>query len=501
MKKIFPSLVYNPITIAGSAIALTSFGLILFLIVLEMTAHTSKPYMGIIAFVILPAFLIMGLLIVAYGVLKEHKKRQSGQSVPAKFPVIDLNETKQRTAVLFFSVVTILLLVFSAFGSYKAYEYTDSDEFCGTICHTVMEPEYVAYQSSPHSKVGCVKCHIGPGADWFVRAKISGAYQVYSVLFDKYSRPIPTPIKDLRPAQETCEQCHWPKHFFSEKKVSFDYFLSDEKNTRTSMSMLLKIGGGNSEVGITSGIHWHMNIANEISYIASDETRQSIPWVKMKSNDGKETVYYSEEAAPAGFTPDAATARKMDCIDCHNRPSHIFNEPDRMVNLFISSGLIDSTLPYIKSIAVQSLEIPYTTRNEGNEKIEHFIRDFYSANYADIAKTKKESITQAVQTVKRIFARNYFPEMKVSWKRFPDNIGHMYYNGCFRCHDGKHKSKDGKVISKECGICHSIIAQETSERMQQVSMSGLTYAHPVDLGDAVEKQLCTDCHGVNKKKF
>src|SRR5690606_23651912 len=273
MKQKLPSTFYNPITLTGAAIAVISFSLILFLAMLEFIGEEHKPYVGILAFVVLPGIMICGLLLIAFGIFREHKLNKQGKRRERIFPILNLNDPKHRTAFTIFSVVTILLIVFTAFGSFKAYEYTDSDEFCGTMCHTVMEPEYTAYQSSPHAKVGCVSCHIGPGATWFVRSKLSGAYQVYSVLFNKYPKPIPTPIENLRPARETCEQCHWPSHFFSEKKEDNVYFLSDEKNSRWTLSLLLKVGGGNEETGNTAGIHWHMNIANQIVYYASDRTR------------------------------------------------------------------------------------------------------------------------------------------------------------------------------------------------------------------------------------
>jgi amino acid transporter len=258
MKKKFPDSFYNPITFAGAIIASVSFGLILFLSVLDVTSAETNPYLGIITFIIFPAILIFGLLLIALGIYRTQRQKVKGTYRARYFPVIDLNDHKYRTSFTIFSVGTILFLVFTAFGSYKAYEYTDSVEFCGTICHNVMNPEYTAYKNSPHSRVACVQCHIGAGTSWYVKSKISGAYQVYSVLFHKYSKPIPTPVENLRPAQGTCEQCHWPKNFFSEKKVDFHYYLSNEKNTASSLTMLLKIGGGNSEMGTSAGIHWHM---------------------------------------------------------------------------------------------------------------------------------------------------------------------------------------------------------------------------------------------------
>ena len=148
MKKRFPSSFYNPLTIAGALIAIISFGLILFLMLLELLAKEHKPYMGIIAFVILPGILITGLLLIAFGAYREHMREKSGHFRHYNFPVLDLNNPQHRRAFTIFSVGTILLLLFTAFGSFQAYEYTDSDQFCGTVCHKVMDPEYTAYQSS-----------------------------------------------------------------------------------------------------------------------------------------------------------------------------------------------------------------------------------------------------------------------------------------------------------------------------------------------------------------
>lgn len=498
MLKKLPQSFYAPLSLAGVVIAAISFGLILFLMALEFFAHETKPYMGIIAFIILPAIMICGLLLVAFSVWREHSRRKRGVALDRKLPVLDLNDPRHRRAATMFTVVTILLLVFSAFGSFKAYEYTDSDEFCGTMCHAVMHPEYIAYQNSAHSRVGCAKCHIGPGADWFVQAKISGAYQVYSVLFNKYSRPIETPIKNLRPAQHTCEQCHWPKHFFSEKKVSGNYYLSDESNTLHSLTMLMKVGGGSQEAGVSNGIHWHMNIANDIYYYTEDETRQSIPWVKAIDKQGKETIYAIEEEK--NRVPSPEHLRKMDCIDCHNRPAHIYNQPDKMLNKYMTSGLISSSLPYIKSISLDVLEREYFSTEEALNKIETHITNFYRASYPAIIQNKEALVKTAIASVQEIYSKNYFPSMKVNWKQYPNNLGHMYYEGCFRCHDGKHKSPEGKVISADCGICHSIIGQKIGNEKELVSLDGLPFVHPSNLNKGVEINQCPDCHGVYQKE-
>jgi hypothetical protein len=494
MTRKLPSSFYNVMSMVGAAIAAVSFGLILFMMLLEAIADSSKPYVGIIAFVILPAILLIGVAIFVGGIVREHRRVRSGKPHGMHLPQIDLNNPRHRTALAGSVVGAILLLLFSAFGSFQAYEATDSDQFCGETCHTVMEPEYTAYQYSPHARVGCVKCHIGPGAGWFVRSKLSGAYQVYAAAFDKFPRPIPTPIENLRPAQETCEQCHWPKHFFNEKRHTNTYFLSDEENTRWTLDLLMKIGGGNVEAGPTSGIHWHMNIAHEVEYIALDTTRQVIPWVRVKTGYNTERVYRNTEIEVSEDSLQKSFRRRMDCIDCHNRPTHIFHPPAQSMNHVMSQGWIDPALPNIKSLSVQVLETGYTTKASGLDSIGLLVREYYATEYPHLVETHQDKIVRAIEELQKIYSRNYFPEMRVDWKRFNDNIGHMFYPGCFRCHDGKHVADDGKVLSRDCNTCHTILAQEMQGDSLRLSLGGVEYRHPVDVGDAWKEMNCSDCH-------
>ena len=498
MKRIFPRSFYNTTTLAGLAVSLVSIGLILFLVVLEALDEHPKPYIGILAFIIVPMFLILGVLLIFVGAIRERKRMVSDRGEDGHLPRIDMNDPKQRRTVFVFSIGTIVLLLCSAFGSFKAYEYTDSDQFCGEMCHKVMEPEYTAYQYSPHAHVGCAQCHIGSGADWFVKAKLSGSYQVYSVLFNKYSRPIGTPVRNLRPAQQTCEQCHWPRQFYSNKQIQKTYFMSDSANTKWSLNLLVKIGGGNDYAGPTEGIHWHMNIANEVSYVATDTARQVIPWIRIKMKDGSERTYKSTENPMSDSALAAAEHRRMDCIDCHNRPTHIYHAPQQSVNNALASGWISPSLPFIKTTAVQALEGSYSNKERALDSIKQVITGFYNEKFPQIASTHTAEIQQAVGEVQKIYSRNYFPEMQVSWKHFPDNIGHVRSLGCFRCHDGKHVTDDGKVITKDCAACHTIIGQQNGNEPLRESLLGLEYRHPADIGDAWKEMNCSECHNANQ---
>jgi nitrate/TMAO reductase-like tetraheme cytochrome c subunit len=343
-----------------------------------------------------------------------------------------------------------------------------------------MKPEMVTYHNGPHARVACVECHIGPGATWFVKSKLSGTYQVYATLMDKYPRPVPTPIKNLRPAQETCEQCHWPKKFSGNLERTYNYFLGDETNTPFTVRMLMHVGGGDPTRGPTGGIHWHMNVANKIEYIATDDARQKIPWVRMTDPQGVVTEFRTPR-----FTNDISefNIRTMDCMDCHNRPAHTYETPNDAVNLALSLGGIDRSLPYIKTNAVFALTRAYTNEAQAVRSIATFLAGKYP---------NEPRVKQAIASVQQIYTNNFFPEMKADWRAYPDNRGHKDWQGCFRCHDGRHKSADGQRVIKadDCNSCHTILAQGSGAELNMLTPNGQTFRHP---GDEVDG-ACNDCH-------
>jgi nitrate/TMAO reductase-like tetraheme cytochrome c subunit len=486
-----PSLFRNLTSLLGAVIVVASLGCIIFLFVAEIFESHSNPYVGIITYMILPGLLIFGLAVMLVGALFERRKRRrmSTEEIGA-YPLIDLNDPRSRRRLVAFLGVSLVFLCASAFGSYRAYEYTDSVAFCGQLCHSVMKPEFVAYQASPHARVRCVDCHVGPGAGWYVRSKLSGAYQLYSVTFNKFPRPVPTPVHNLRPAQDTCEQCHWPEKFFGAQLKIFNRYGYDEHNTPKQIRMLINTGGGSPESGQVFGIHWHMNIANEITYISTDDHRQVIPWVRVKDRQGNVTEYTLKDAK---LTPEQIARepqRRMDCVDCHNRPSHQYVPPDRAVNEGFVSGRLDVSMPFLKQQAVDVLTRQYATTEEAMNGIQSSLDGYYRKNYADLYTSKPQAIKSAIAEVQRIFKTYIFPEMKVDWQTHPDNIGHLYFQGCFRCHDGNHVSKEGKVVRNDCNICHTVLDQR--EDGKPVAIKEGAFAHPLDMD--VSRSNCTDCH-------
>jgi hypothetical protein len=495
MKRRLPDAFYNPLSVGGAVLAAVSFATIVFLTGVDLLTSQPAAYIGIITYVILPVPLLLGLLIVPVGILRERRRRKRGMPASRLLYTLDLNKPHQRTALTLFTAFTAILLLFSAYGSYRTFEYTESVGFCGTTCHNVMEPEYTAYQNSPHARVKCVDCHVGSGAGWYVRSKLSGAYQVYAVLAGVYPRPIPTPIHNLRPAQETCEQCHWPAHFSGDKEVVNTYFRSDENNSPWTIALLMKIGGGSAGRGSPGGIHWHMNIANEITYAATDTLRQSIPWVRMRNRLTGEAHEYTMRDAPISPEDLGRLSRStMDCIDCHNRPSHIYRPPVRLVDQSLARGRISTAIPGIRAAAIDLLVAPYSSGEAASDSIPLLLMESYTKRMGTIPDTLRPLLDAAARELTEQYRHNFFPGMGVSWRAYPNNIGHMTDLGCFRCHDGNHVSGDGRVISKDCNSCHTIMYQGPDPRPTALTAGGQAFRHPEDVGDAWQTTNCKECH-------
>ena len=472
---------------AVTGVVMAAFGFIVgtTLIVIDMQVHLDNPYTGIFTYMVVPAILILGLFLILVGALRARKQDRLAHPDIGRMPVINMNDPVHLRNFLVVTVVTLLFICLSVVGGYRTYHFTESVEFCGKTCHSVMKPEYTAYQNSPHANAGCTKCHIGPGADFFVKAKLNGLYQVYSTLFNKYNRPIPAPVHNLRPAKETCYTCHWPEKFFGATELKRTYFRADEENSPWTIQMLLKVGGGGSGHGPhPQGIHWHVTADNKIEYIATDEKRLEIPWIRMTNPDGSQTIFENPDNP---LTPEqiaSSEIRTMDCIDCHNRPTHQFHSPERALNDALASGQLDATLPEIKRLASDALSDDYETEGEALAAIAESLSEAYPADKAQ----------EAIAAVQRIYSQNMFPEMKVSWKEYPDHIGHMNTPGCFRCHNGDHENEQGRTITRDCNACHTIIAQGPGLDVESINTGGLPFKHPEDIDEEWKESRCDDCH-------
>jgi hypothetical protein len=320
-----------------------------------------------------------------------------------------------------------------------------------------MKPEYTAYINSPHARVACAECHIGPGASWFVKSKLSGVGQVIAVALNNYPRPISVPVENLRPARETCEQCHWPARFSGDQFKVYTSYGTDEQNQPSTTVLLMKVGGHTWRG--SAGIHGvHLDANAKVVYTATDGHRQVIPQVIYTAPDGKVTVYNSTSAKATEADLARGEKRTMDCVDCHSRPTHTFQLPERAVDLAIGQGQMSPTLPYIKKEAVAALRADYPDGDTAVRKIAASLDGFYKTKYPQVYGSNAAGVQSAIKAVQTIYLNNVFPEMKVTWGTYPNNLGHMDFPGCFRCHDGDHASKDGRMIPNDCSTCHDLLA-------------------------------------------
>lgn len=477
----------NWVGLAGVILTICSLVALVILIAFDLIWGFDRPYLGILIYMVLPGIVFFGLFLIAAGAWYR-RRQQSKPGAPPSLPRVDLNDPRHRRNLIITVCCAFIFLIFSAFGTYQAYQVTESVAFCGLLCHQVMEPVYTTYQDSPHARVACVECHIGPGAEWFVRAKISGLRQVYAVLANSYPRPIPVPVENLRPARETCEHCHWPEKFTGSLELRRRHYLPDEDNTPFELTMLVKVGGANPQHGPVGGIHWHMAVANDIEYIPADNTRQVIPWVRVTNRETGRVVTYESQSNPLTPEQQAGPIRKMDCVDCHNRPTHIFHSPNDALNISLWLDRMDSSIPGIKFNASQSLaeNAEAESKTEGLRQISESLTEKYSG-YEDRGK-----IRQAITETQNIYRNNFFPEMKTSWQVRPNNSSHFIWPGCFRCHDGDHVSQTGKAISSDCNDCHTIISQAMGDEPPTTNLEGLPFAHPG--GEIPGGIACNFCH-------
>jgi NapC/NirT cytochrome c family, N-terminal region len=440
----------NWISLIGVVLVTTSA--VLWFLLLPVTAGVGvqNPYLGILLYLVLPGAFFLSLLLIPLGVVRK-RRRLKARGLLERPVSVDFRSPAFRHVATFIGVTTFANLIIGSQFTYSAVNYMDSVTFCGETCHVVMQPEYTAYQNSPHSRVECVACHIGPGASWFVRSKLSGVRQVFAVAFHTYSTPIPTPVTNLRPARETCEACHWPARFTGDRLEIIPSYADDATNTRTETVLLMHIGGG-----FGRGIHGvHVGAGVTIRY-ASDEARQNIPWVSYQRGSAAPVAY----AAP-GFKPDdlnRLTTRVMDCVDCHNRPTHTFELPERAVDEEMSRNGISARLPFAKKESVAILKASYASRADAASRLPAAFEAFYKQKYADVYAQRQAEVQRSAQTVLAIYDRNIFPAMKVTWGTYPNNLGHMDFPGCFRCHDDSHKSAGGKTVPQDCNACHNILA-------------------------------------------
>jgi hypothetical protein len=489
------SIFRHPLAAVGGAMVVAGALVFLVLFAVDLTSGSQNPYRALITFIGLPALITLGALLFLLSLrLQVRAAHKRGEKVRFHLRVEPSDPRYMRSLWLFIGLVVVLLAVM-AFSGFKAYDATETVAFCGETCHTVMEPQAVTYENSPHARVACSECHIGPGASFWVRSKVDGLRQVWKTITNSFDRPIETPIRNLRPAQQTCEECHWPEQFYGQKLVNRSYFRTDEANSPWTISLLVNVGGGNPRTGAQEGIHWHMIVANKVEYAAADFARQDIVWVRRTDSAGNVTVY-TDPNNPVDPEADGLEVRRFDCIDCHNRPSHQFEPPATALNRALSMGQISPDLPYVRKVGLDLLNAAYTTREEANARIPEGLREYYRVNYGGRYDELAGAIEQASTALLGIYNANFFPEMKTDYRVRTNNLSHFVNDGCFRCHFSDLQDQAGTRITSTCTSCHSIVAQGPSPDVNALEsdIAGLPFEHPAEIGDVWQTVRCTQCH-------
>jgi hypothetical protein len=433
-----PALTRNPTSLAGAVLTTLSAAGFLVFVALEMFGLLASPYSGLIGYVLVPAIFLAGLLLVPVGMWREARRRRRG-TAPWAWPAVDFNRPRTRAitaAIIFLTIVNVSLIALASVG---VVHYTESDAFCGQVCHTPMTPEFTAHQFSPHANVACVQCHVGPGAGGFVTAKKNGTRQLYLVATGHYSRPIPEPGDRLPGVTGTCAGCHTAGRPNRDITRTIASYGDDETSTEspTQLTMLMAAN------------HWHARADVSVEYVATDPTRQEIPYVRATNAQGQVTEYFAEGVAerPAGVL------RRMDCVDCHNRPAHTFAvSAERAVDAAIADGRMSRALPFARREVVAAVSKAYPTEDAAVAGIDRDLRASWSA----IAASRTADVAGAVTAAQTLYRQNVFPSMKVGWGTYPTNLGHTETPGCFRCHDGSHVAKSGALVRPDCELCHKV---------------------------------------------
>ena len=421
----------------------------LFVLAVQMRGHAENPYIGIVVFIIVPIIFLAGLCIIPLGIFLG--RRRLKRRLQAE--IVDRRRAFRRLGV-FLAVTTLINVVLGTQFTYRAVEHMESVQFCGQTCH-VMKPEFMAHQYSPHARVECVDCHVAPGARGWFKSKTEGTRQLLQVTFNSYPRPIPPALETGRlvPARETCEQCHWPEKFAAAKLRVLPKFGDDETNTPTYTVLMMLVGGS-----LMPGIHGaHFAPGVEIRFASADSQRQTIPWVEYRNTrTGESRTYLAPVVARESV--HSLPQYTMQCVDCHNRPTHAFDLPERAVDRALAGGFLPCTLPFIKTKSVELLKANYASSAEAAQRIPAALEAYYRQTYPDKYVERASDIASAGSVLFSLYSRNVFPDLKVTWGTYPNNVGHQDFPGCFRCHDGAHESTDGKTITQDCNVCHQLLA-------------------------------------------
>lgn len=450
------------ISMLGVALTTTAGFSWLFVLPSHMSGRSADPYVGILIFLIIPALLFAGLALIPIGVFLARRQVVAGlRALPDRKAAL-------RRLGTFLALMTFVNLLIGSQATYRAVQHMETDQFCGQSCH-VMKPEFTAWKHAPHSRVECVECHIAPGASGWLKAKMNGSGQMLAVLLNTFPRPIESAMESnkLVDSAETCERCHARDRKVGSRIKVFPSFKDDEGNTKTTTVLTMRVGGG------AAGIHGaHMGSGVSIRYAAADPKRQNIPWVEYRDSKGVVETFIAGDAKPG--SSESLPKFEMQCVDCHNRPAHSFQTADRAMNEAIASGELPARLPFLKKTGLALITANYVSEEAAAESIPAKLAEFYRTRYPEVAASQTTAIASAGKGLAAIYGRNIFPDLKVVWGTYPNNLGHTDAPGCFRCHDDNHAAANKKTIPNDCTTCHQMVAvdEPSPEVLKTLGITG-----------------------------
>ncbi len=397
-------------------------------------------------------------------------------------------------------VAGIALAVVGAVGI-VAWEYTNSNAFCTNSCHQVHPEEPRAHAVSAHARVNCVECHMGrlPTLQLMV-AKVGHWREPWAMLTG-YERP--RMAHTMRPARDSCENCHWPTNVHDDKVRTKVHYDTDAKNTESRTRLIVHTGGGEAREGVTRGIHWHVD--QNVEFVTDDVQKRTIPWVRITDKDGKTTTYVDASSKLSRAEMEKLPKRRMDCADCHNASGHPFRNPADRVDHAMQEGRISRDLPSIKARALAIIDKASALHGPLEQQVPQFEKIIAEARpQGELKPAAKKVEDQFSATMLEILKLSEFEEEGFTWKSFPNHAGHKDSAGCFRCHSGKHFNDKGEAIRLQCTLCHDIpqvTIDGTLKTVASTVMPGLTppeshaapnwmREHRLSMDDS-----CKMCHG------
>jgi len=100
-----------------------------------------------------------------------------------------------------------------------------------------------------------------------------------------------------------------------------------------------------------------------------------------------------------------------------------------------------------------------------------------------------------LETLRAIYRRTIFPQMKAAGSAQPDDLVHRDSPGCFRCRDDEPVDEGGDAIFTDCTRCHAILARGGEAIADSTGIDeGRPFVRPEDSETFEELTLRTDCH-------